>query len=612
MNRRLLGLMLCLTLVYTLITPGFPTKAANIDLPLNNLVSETDSDDTFIELEDGKTSPIYPIEDTIIEQLWVETEIDSDGTGENDLVSIQVMRPDTAEGIKVPTILEVSPYRAGLRSLTFFDVDHELTPVPHNGKGKGRSYDGKPLSSTQNLGSLGDYYVPRGYAVILGESIGSGFSTGCATTGDINETLGAKAIVDWLNGDAKAFNEEGEEIVADWSTGNVGMTGASYNGTLANAVATTGVEGLKTIVPVVSISNWYDYYRANGAVVAPGGYQGEDASVLADAVMTRNDADICDPVINELVEHQDRVTGDYNDFWDERNYLNDVENVQSSVLVVHGLNDTNVRTNQFAQWWEALSEQNIPRKLYLHQGGHGAPNTSEYQETVHRWYDYWLYGIDNGIMDEPALDIQREDGSWDKENEWPHQEAKTTKLYFQLGQEGTGKLNPSPVRNLPHDTQSLVDAPNTNPATLVSNPNTTHENRLVYKTNTLDSSVRISGNAEVSIRANLDQPVSNLTAYLVDYKADGDYTIVTRGWMDAQNILGADRSVSLVPGRNYTFQWDLQAHDYVFDEGSSIGVVIMASDRDHTIRPLTKTKLTLTPTKSHLTLPIVGGKDALD
>ena len=47
------------------------------------------------------------------------------------------------------------------------------------------------------------------------------------------------------------------------------MTGVSYNGTLPNAVATTGVEGLKTIIPIAAISSWYDYYRANGAVVAP-------------------------------------------------------------------------------------------------------------------------------------------------------------------------------------------------------------------------------------------------------------------------------------------------------------------------------------------------------
>ena len=67
------------------------------------------------------------------------------------------------------------------------------------------------------------------------------------------------------------------------------MIGTSYNGTLPIAVATTGVEGLEAIVPISAISNWYDYYRANGMVRAPGGFQGEDLDVLAEYVYTRPD-----------------------------------------------------------------------------------------------------------------------------------------------------------------------------------------------------------------------------------------------------------------------------------------------------------------------------------
>jgi hypothetical protein len=94
-------------------------------------------------------------------------------------------------------------------------------------------------------------------------------------------------VVDWLNGRTVARNRSGQRVRAGWSTGKVGMIGTSYNGTLPNAVATTGVEGLEAIVSVSAISSWYDYYRAGGAVVAPGGFQGEDTDVLARAVYTR-------------------------------------------------------------------------------------------------------------------------------------------------------------------------------------------------------------------------------------------------------------------------------------------------------------------------------------
>jgi len=597
----------------SLLSPSISAEGTS-DLPLNGTIPETGGDSTSIELEDGKTAPIYDTGDAIVENLLVETTIDSDNSGVLDLVSVKVMRPNTEPGIEVPVIYEMSPYRAGLRALNFFDVDVELEPVPHPGNGYGRGNGGgKPFTSGQVRGALANYYVPRGYAVILGEGIGSGRSTGCATSGDFQETLSTVAVIDWLNGNARAFNLDGEEVFADWSTGNVGMTGASYNGTLATAAATTGVEGLKTIVPVVAISNWYDYFRANGAVVAPGGYQGEDASVLADAVTTRENSAVCDPVLEEMVEDEDRSTGDYNEFWDDRNYLNDVKNIEGSVFIVHGLNDRNVRTKQFSQLWDAIGEQDVPRKMWLHNRGHsGAGNQNNWTETQHKWYDYWLYGLENDILEEPKVDVQREDNSWQKQEDWPHVDMQSTKFYFQPESEGTGSLHTSPVRNQPNNKQTLTDAPTTNPNTLVANPDTTHDNRLAYTTEVLAEPVQMSGSPEINIRASLDQPVSNLTAFLVEYKSDGSQTVVTRGWMDAQNIHGADRSISLVPGRDYTFEWDLQPHDYVFNEGSRIGVVVMASDRDHTIRPLTKTEVTLTPTRSHLTLPIVNGKEAIE
>ena len=90
-----------------------------------------------------------------------------------------------------------------------------------------------------------------------------------------------------------------------WHNGNTGMIGTSYNGTIAIAAASTGVEGLKAIVPISTISDWYDYYRANGMVRAPGGFQGEDLDVLTEYVYTRNDEgphrSICWPTINQVV-----------------------------------------------------------------------------------------------------------------------------------------------------------------------------------------------------------------------------------------------------------------------------------------------------------------------
>ena len=91
--------------------------------------------------------------------------------------------------------------------------------------------------------------------------------------GGINESLAPKAVIDWLCGRASGFDapEDGAPVTAYWSTGKVGMTGTSYNGTLPLAAATTGVEGLEVIIPIAPNTSYYHYYRSNGLVRSPGG-----------------------------------------------------------------------------------------------------------------------------------------------------------------------------------------------------------------------------------------------------------------------------------------------------------------------------------------------------
>lgn len=554
-----------------------------------------------IKVEDGMTQPVFSSEEAIIETVYVETTVDSDGDGEYDKVRADLIRPkETEDGLKVPVIYEMSPYRAGLNPIDFHDVDVELNPVDDNQQGGIPYAQGLP-------GYYDDYFVPRGYAVILAEGIGSGLSDGCPTTGDEQEILATKAVVDWLNGNAKAYDEDGEEVLADWSTGKVGMTGVSYNGTLPNGLATTGVEGLETIVPIGAISSWYDYYRANGAVIAPGGYQGEDADSLARAVLTRNNSEVCEDMMNQIEESQDRLTGDYNEFWDERNYLNNAQGIEASVFVVHGLNDWNVKTKQFSQWWDALEENDVPRKLWLHQNGHSSPysfRTEEWLTTLNKWFDYWLYDIDNDVMDEPMVDIQRQDESWETEENWPNPDAKDSTLYLAANSNEDGGLRYRPVKDsgqvnhFSDDSSKAVDE-------LIQDPLSHVKNRDVYLSSELTNAYRLSGTVDVSIRASIDRPVANLTALLVDYGPD-EAKIVTRGWLDPQNYNSISESEAIIPNKQYTFEWDMQPEDYEFKEGHKIGLVIVSSDYDYTIRPEPGTNITVYPEQSHITLPLVG------
>ncbi|PRX95474.1 X-Pro dipeptidyl-peptidase [Allonocardiopsis opalescens] len=587
------------------------------------------SDTGGVSVVGGTTQPVFSHAEAIREEVYVETGVDSDADGSPDRVYAQIMRPaETAEGMRVPVVYEMSPYRAGLNELEFHDVDRELPPP-----GQRRPEPAPSVLRAQQRDLFtqtyyDDHFVPRGYAVVLAESIGTGASEGCPTAGDRSETLAAAAVVDWLNGRAEGFTAAGEPLTADWTTGAVGMMGVSYNGTLPNAVAATGVEGLRTIVPIAAISSWYDYYRSDGLVVAPGGYQGEDADVLARAVYTREDREVCAALMDELEAGQDRDSGDLTGFWRERDYLGDADRVEASVFVVHGLNDWNVKTRHFAQWWDALGRNGVDRRLWLHQSGHADPASvrrDEWLTAITRWMDHWLYGVDNGVMAEPAVEIQREDLSWTTADAWPAAGTRDVRLGLTAGTGGAGAIGPVPGRAASGG-QPLTDDAARTAEELAADPEAADPNRLAYLSPPLAEDVRISGTPTVELRASLDnRPAANLTALLVDYGTaerldydagsgelrSTDYEIVTRGWTDPNNRHSPAFTSPVRQGADYRFTVEMQPDDYVFEAGHRIGLVVIASDREYTQRPAPGTRFTVTPGHSRITLPVVGGPGAL-
>jgi X-Pro dipeptidyl-peptidase len=600
----------------------------------------------WLKVEGGVTQPQFTFENAIEQTMFVESEVDSDGDGARDRVRIRISRPAETEtqGYKVPVVFEHSPYRGDLGSLPNHNMDLDELPQESLGKGKtaraGRA--GRRVARTAKARArarararlradlptqLDNYYVPRGYAVVLGESLGTFNSDGCPDVGGRVETLGAKAVIDWLNGRARGWDADtGEPVAADWTTGAVGMVGVSYNGTLPNQVATTGVDGLETIVPISAISSWYDYYRANGLVRAPHSetqgvgeneFLGEDTDVLGALIggPRMGPTGECARVLDFLNTAQDRSTGDWSPFWQARDYLGRVREVDSSVFVVHGLNDWNVMTKAFAEWWYRLADRRVPRKIWLHNGGHGGESQmadpadfAAYKLTENRWFDFWLFGVQNGIMSEPRASIEREDGTYVHEADWPGSGVRKAKLYLSADSSSApGELSKRP-RHRSRD-QSFVDRGREldTDDVLIQNPDTAHSNRLVYRSPALTRDVRMSGTPWVRLEMSIDnRNAANITAVLVDYGPDAPL-MVTRGWLDPQNRYSLTRSTPIRQGREYRFRWDLQPDDYVFKAGHRIGLVVVSTDHDYTIRPLPGTQLTLDPDDSEVSLPIVGG-----
>ncbi|MDN3357099.1 Xaa-Pro dipeptidyl-peptidase [Actinomadura sp. DC4] len=573
-----------------------------------------------IVIAGGMTRPVFSYQDAIRETVYVDTPVDSDHDGEHDRVAVYVTRPkETGHGLKVASIIEASPYYGGTVNTPYHPAD--VTDRPRLAPWQPPTAPWTPPDHT--FVYYDNYFVSRGYAVLAASTLGTGESTGCPGAVSPEETTAMKTVVEWLTGKATAHTADGRKAEAGWSTKNVAMAGKSYDGTLPLATAATGVEGLKTIVSISGVGSWYDYYRANGGVVAPAGYEGEDADLHAEVVLTRKNPAVCAPEMRRLEKDMDRTSGDYNQFWAARNFIAKARNLRASVLVTGGLNDWNVKPDQFLDLWQALGRAGVPRKLWIHQARHDDPIDVRQQvwlDTLDRWFAHWLYGVENGIMSEPKVDLERAPGQWTTAPDWPDPKARTVTLSLN-GRRG------------------FVDAPSRTAEQLTERPDRPDPNRLIYLTPKLTAPARLSGTPKVRLKAAVDGSSPYLTALLVDYGEDtrfagfsatgqrwcfgdsvpGDsgcrtvrryvtrrtpYEIVTRGWLDVRNRRSASLTEEIEKGRTYAFGWPLVPYDHVFKPGHRIGLVIMATDHEYTLRYPAGTKVTVTG--GELDLPLDG------
>ena len=572
--------------------------------------------------EDGQAQVVEAFKDSeswIQHDLWVETEFDSDGNGKRDRMHVDVTRPaqtDT-EGLKVPVVYESSPYYCGTGTgdkQFFWDPKQEVGDKPPKRKLPPpiKPETRRPVMSTGHV----RYWVPRGFAVVHSASPGTGLSQGCPTVGAKNESLAPKAVIDWLNGRAKGFTtpDGKKEVEAVWCTGKVGMTGTSYNGTLPLAAATTGVDGLEAIIPVAANTSYYHYYRSYGLVRHPGGWMGEDIDVLYDFINSGDPKrrDWCNKHIRdgEMWKEHDRQSGDYNEFWAGRDYLNQMEDYQAATLVAHAFNDWNVMPEHGIRLYEGIKAKGAPCQLYMHQGGHGGPPP---MEMMNRWFTRYLYGVENGVENEPRSWIVREDarrGSPTSYPDYPHPDAAPVALFLGKGGDETGTLLLNAADGQGEET--LVDDVAESGSDLAQAEKSKH--RLLYVTPELVAPLHLSGTSRLTIKLASSAPAANLSIWVVSLPWTESRritnNIITRGWADPQNYRSLTEGKPLKRGQFVELCFDLQPDDQIIPAGQKIGLMVFSSDRDFTLWPPPGTKLTVDLDATSIELSVVGGVEA--
>ncbi|WP_175699554.1 Xaa-Pro dipeptidyl-peptidase [Burkholderia ambifaria] len=556
---------------------------------------------------------------TIEENAWVDTPVDSDGDGTRDRIHVRIVRPsETANGARTPVIVLASPYYAGLADSPNHDVDVELDGSPHPAAAaaapagaSARVMAAAPqVRMLQQLEAaaagrswIEGYFVQRGFTIVYADSLGTAGSDGCPTILTRDESVAMASVIRWLGRDATAKDANGKPVVANWSTGHVGMYGVSYDGTLPKMAASLRTRGLDAIVPVAGLSNMYGYYRSGGLVRAPEGYQGEDVDVYIKALLTNAHPERCTHLIDEALQQEDRKTGNYSPFWAARDIP--TAYAVAPALVAQGLTDDNVRTDQSTSWYLAMRRQGVPTQLWLHRLKHTDPTrvpamADAWTAEVNRWFTRYLIGVDNGVDRDPRAVVEQADGTLLKEADWAARHA-TPVAYFAGGDgAGTGTLlrmpSGGPLARFTDDASI--------PALTLANA-TTGEHRGRFETAAFTAATRLSGTATARVRLTFTG-VANVTALLVDRAPDGTATIVTRAWTDPRNRLSDWFSEPVLPGMPYDLKLTFMPRDYKLEAGHKLGLVVLSSDNEATLRPTPGTGLALDPAGTSVTVPLVS------
>ncbi|MBU3677401.1 MAG: CocE/NonD family hydrolase, partial [Chitinophagaceae bacterium] len=433
-------------------------------------------------------------------------------------------------------------------------MEHELGQLPISRKHPNyKTRSKRPLLS----GMYEKQWIPRGYIMVYSSSPGTGLSDVAPSIGGDSESLAPKTVIDWLCGRAKGYStRKGPvEVKAFWCSGNIGMTGTSYDGTLCLAAATTGVEGLKAIIPVAPVSSFYRYYRSNGLVRSPQGYLCEDADVMFDLINTgkKSNRKVISREVRDkiLLQGMDRKTGDYNAFWDARDYVKKINTMNAAMLMAHGFNDWNVMAEHSYRFYKAAKEKGLPVQLFYHQGGHGGEPS---MEMMNRWFTRYLHGIDNGVeLDTPVVIYHNNSAPPTKYLQFPDAHAHDVSFYMQSATKAQGQLLMQKANKA--GIQSLMDDYRIEPIHLADSMYAKH--RLLFVTSPLKKELRISGIPRISLALSSNKPAANLSVYLVAINPDSTkkapyvLKLINRTWADPQNHQSLSESKPLAPNTFY-------------------------------------------------------------
>jgi putative CocE/NonD family hydrolase len=476
--------------------------------------------------------------------------------------------------------------------------------------------------------------LKHGYAVVVVERPGTGASFGVMNA---SFEVGAKEvneILNWIGAQS-------------WCDGNIGMYGDSFQAMIQFAAATTRNPHLKALFPTSSALDTYS------AVTYPGGVYNKtfgsffswstsflesvltpvdsdkDGSYLAQARKERSGSTLAkqSEVWFRKFPFRDSITSDGKKIWEgSANLYPLLDRINQSGIPIYmttGWYDLFSGADDMFLWYANLT---VPKRLLVRPADHSQAEKNQFDldfdAEAHRWFDYWLKGIDNGIMKEPTIYYYVMGGAkknaWQTSNQWPLANEKLTRFYF--GEGKTGSVASSNDGFLRPEAPDQKDSPDTytvdysttsgkytrwhavnwsrNYPNMLSND----QKALTYTTSPLERDVEVTGHPVVHLWLTTNAPDLDAFVYLEEVDHGGKSTYITEG-----NLRSSHRKLSKPPYNNLGlpyhthYQSDLEpipsgepvelvfsllSTSYRFRKGSRMRITVAFADADNFETPV--------------------------
>ena len=425
------------------------------------------------------------------------------------------------------------------------------------------------------------YFVKRGYVVVRVDIRGTGRSEGELVEYEYTEQE----------------QEDGEEVIQwlseqDFSSGSVGMFGISWGGFNAIHLAMRQPPALKAILAMMATDDIYedDVHFIDGMMHVDAYEIGRD---LKNVIPGAPDFVIDSSYFEEKFDTEPwllKYKRQQRDgpFWDRASLNSDYSKLKTPIFMISGYYDGYRDSSP-----RILQHVNAPMKAIIGPWNHTFPHMAtpppsiEWRAEAVRWFDHWLNGVDNGIMDEPPMAVFIRDGhgpgvpdsiegSWEWVEEWPTGQVESLDLYMHSG----GRLDSNTFIK---DQEILNYKPSAGIEASGSvmwwgdwSPDLSSSDQfsLVYETEPLEEDIQILGFPLLKIKASVNVPQTHFIGRLGDVSPNGEVTLVTGAGINGSHRNSSSAPEHLIPGKTYPLEIELHFTSWTFKKGHRIRIAI--------------------------------------